>query len=372
VKSCIRAVYTVSWSGHVKILHIDKQHKARTHFFIRTDLLSLCNITQTQDSSGLNDAPESFQHSIFKNRYSSRTLHSSVISIKNSQYKIFILNDEFTDLAVEVDKFITRKLNSPSLIKIKCSNIKKQIHNNECTNDFEIIKPIYSRNPGSHYFHKFEIPIFIPLLTNTLNTLKFDITNEFDEPLDLHAGAPTVLSMTFAKMSRDFNNFHCFVSPSSEFPENTVSNFTTSLQNPLILNNSWFVGLRDITFPNSFKNLTSDDNEVIISIINGDETVERLHIRIPNIKANSTSFVKYINSRIALMKPNICKLELNVDGYVLIISHVTLQMFLTPQLAYVLGFVHTSQSLDTPFWVSDKLVDDDFFRARFKMNVENI
>jgi len=168
-------------------------------FLIRSDVVDLCTISQERNIATFNDTINTFKSSIFKNRDAARTLQNSSLSLDNSSYKIFIINDEFTNLCLSVNKYLTRKNIIPRLIKIKCPNIRKQLHNNEYTNDIEVIKPNFSKKSNGHYFHHLERPIFISLLTNTLNSLKFIITNEYDEPLNLLTGAPTILSVAFKK-----------------------------------------------------------------------------------------------------------------------------------------------------------------------------
>jgi len=158
------------------------------------------------------------------------------------------------------------------------------------------------------------------------------------------------------------------VSPSLEFEENTASAFTSSLPNPIVLSNLWSVGLRDITFPNSFKNLPTEENEIHILLFDDDDAnniTKRILIKIPNIKATSKNFITYLNSKISISNPDLVHFELNAEGFVTIKSKEKLLVFLTAHLAYLLGFETPATPIET-FWLSKKLVKGDFLKPPTK------
>jgi len=166
--------------------------------------LDSANITQDfhpLSNEEFDDIDHEYKLSIFKNRRIGRILNASVIEIDGALYKIFVMNDEFKNMKIGINFTGLLKNNfiKPNLIKIKCENIRTQVHNNMYTNDIELLQWDSYKAQNHHYFHEFETRIFIPLLTTTLTELKFYITDEYDEILNLETGLPTILSVTFKK-----------------------------------------------------------------------------------------------------------------------------------------------------------------------------
>jgi len=195
---------------------------------------------------------------------------------------------------------------NPMLVKLKCFNIRNQMLDNQHTNDVEIFE--WSSSLTGYYFHEFEKTVFIPLLTSNLRNLKFAITDENNDMLRLDPTHPSILSVTFRKMCTDYKSFYVRLSSTSEFTTNTGSNYRSTLPRALKFKSQWFVGLRNISFPNSFHMfpLNSEQNEVRISNSEG----LLCYVDFGNLPVLAAeTLLRYINRKINSTHPGLISLE---------------------------------------------------------------
>lgn len=306
--------------------------------FIRTDLADRLTITQNFKPVDQNfrERPKRLFNSVI----SARNLNNNIVNTGSHNYKLFVFNIEYKSLTLEFKKFMNGYLAIPNLIKIKCQNIRSQVFNNTYSQDIELVKPEFNEK-GEHYFHEFETPLFIPLLNTNLNSLKFQLTDEYDEQLSLSTGLPTILSATFMKMPSDYKCFNIRLTPTTDSVENNSSKFKTVLPNTFTFNEKWSVGLKDITFPNQFKNLPSDDNDIVIIKLTNELKViqnERHKIPIPNIKANLQEFLNYLNLKMTAVNAFTFELDSNTNT-VSIKSKTNANISISKNLAQFLGFL---------------------------------
>jgi len=244
--------------------------------FIRNDFLDSADFHQ--DKSVLSkeeyeNITHEYKNTIFKNQDSARLLNKSRIDISGAFYTIFVINDEFKNLKMTMnyEGILENNYIKPNLIKIKCFNIRKQVYNSIYTNDIEVFQWNSYKAQNNHYFHEFENRVFIPLLSPTLNNLKFSITNEYDEPLELETGHPTILSVTLKKMNVNYKTFIIRLSPSLEDENSTPSSFKTILPNTYTFDPSWMVCLKSMSFPNAFKIFPTEKEVIHIYDCTSDE-----------------------------------------------------------------------------------------------------
>ncbi len=309
--------------------------------FLRQDLIARCDITQETDfvneSEDINTL--SARNPLFQNLINARELNNTYLRIGSHNYKLLVINKEYKAIIIEFKKFMDGFLTIPNMIKIQCENIRSQVFNNTHSNDIEIIKPNFDLK-GSHYFQEFKKPLFVPLLNSDLSNLTFTLTNEYDEQLRLSTGLPTILSVTFKKMTSDYKSFNITVTPTFNIQGNTISQFRTVLPQTFNFNEKWSVGLKSITIPNHFKLLPSDDNDIVIFKLTDDMKIipnEKYKIQIPNIRANPGDFIEYLNSKILPADAfNFIKSDTNEIS---IKARKNISIFISKNLAQVLGLI---------------------------------
>lgn len=363
----------VTKSGNNKFTIKSKRTNERL-FFLRNDLVERCNISQDTSFINLNTykkiLPMAFM--LFRNLTNARDLNNSFLRIGSHNYKMFVLNEEFLSLNIEFKKYMKGFLAIPNLIKIKCDNIRNQVFNNTHSNDIELIRPNFD-NEGSHYFHEFEKPVFIPLLNSNLDNLTFHLTDEYNEQLTLSTGLPTILSITLKKMSSEFKSFNIRLTPTFDVINNTSSKFKTILPNTFSFNKNWSFGLKDITFPNHFKILPSEENEVVVIKLNNDMKMiqtEKHKIPIPNLRTNLNDLINYLNDKVLAI--DAFKFEYDNDTkFISIKTRTNINVYISKHLAQILGFISlTASENDTSYWKGINLKSKTIKKAEYPANIK--
>jgi len=208
------------------------------------------------------------------------------------------MNEEHTSINIDFKGFTENFLSIPNIIKIKCDNIRAQIFNNSHSKDIEVVKPRF-KNFEDHYFHEFENPIYVRLLNTALRDLTFELTDEYDNQLNLKEGIPTLLQLSFKRMSSISKSFSVRLTPIITEEENSVSKFSNVLPNILDLNENWRVGLKEITFPSNIKTFPNDKNEILVQEYDANMkeiSGKEFTFKIPNDVFNVDLFVKTLNN----------------------------------------------------------------------------
>lgn len=311
--------------------HPDRQYERI--FFLRGDFCEKSEITQdTFLTPETNEIITTTNFHLTRTSNHAQFLNNSDIILSNTPYKIFILNHEFVNLNIDFKKFEENFLSIPNLIKIKCDNIRAQIFNDHHSKDIEVIKPRF-HDKLSHYFHEFEDPIFLPLLNTRLRDLTFELTDEYNNRLMLDEGIPTLLQLSFKKMSNSNRSFSVRLTPTIQNSENSVNKFTNILPATLNFNENWRVGLKEITFPSIMKSLPNDNNQIIVSIL--DESLNKTPhpdniFTIVNQVFDKTTLVKKLNDRMAVL--NILKFSI-VENCLHVISKENCEIGVSYNLA---------------------------------------
>jgi len=335
-------------------------------FFIRTDLVDRCTITQDTSFKNLNTyiRPVNTPYELFRNYQNARDLNKTYLTIGQHKYKLFVINDEFRHLNIEFEKSLIGLGKIPDLIKIKCDNIRSQVYNNTHSNDLNLIKPKFD-DKGSHYFHEFENPLFIPLLNTNIYSLTFQLTDGNDKQLNLATGLPTILAVTFQKMYLDYKSFNIRLSPTHDIQENTSSSFKNILPGTFTFDQTWSVGLKDITFPNHFKNLPSNENEIVILKLNNEMKIvnnQKHKIPIANIRSNAQNFITYLNDKLFAIDAIDFSYD-NDSKQVSIKAKTNAHVYISKNLAQLLGFSPFESSTS-----STNVSTKQYWKNTFKVN----
>jgi len=277
-------------------------------FFIRQDFYEKSSITQNtkfiQETNYIidNEHNEKF---LFESYTNAQILNDSNVVFNNITYKIFVLNKEYVSMNIDLLQFNNNPVFLPNLIKIKCNNIKSQLFNNSHSKDIEVIKPDFKDHTTHRFhFHEFENPIYYPLLNTCLRDLTFELTDENNTRLTLSENLPTLLQLNFKRMSSHSKSFSIRLTPKIDDGNNQVNKFTNVLPSILNLNENWRVGLKEITFPSSIKSLPSDENYLIINLLDTNLKIKPLSehkCKILNDKFNSETLIKYLNEKTAML-----------------------------------------------------------------------
>lgn len=277
-------------------------HNIERIFFIRKDLFDKASISQNIITFEETNQIIMDEGIMFSNNTSAKLLNRSTTIMNNITYVILVMNKEHTNLQIDFEGFEENFLSIPNIIKIKCDNVRAQIFNNTHSKDLEVIKPKF-KNLNEHYFHEFENPVYVKLLNTSLRDLTFELTDEFDNHLNLKEGIPTVLHVSFKRMNPTNKSFSVRLAPFITEEANTISKFSNVLPNILNLDENWRVGLKEITFPSRVKTFPGNYNEIVIRELNAQRQyiphdLKEHKFIIPDGMYDEDSFLEILNSKV--------------------------------------------------------------------------
>jgi len=140
----------------------------------------------------------------------------------------------------------------PKYIRVVCDNIQPQIINNTHSKDLLIFSPDYTLQED-YTFKEIECIDFIPLLNQSLSTIKIQLLDEDNQHLQLYAGHATIIKLILRKMSNAKTfNIRLTSAPNNDFPDNKLSQFKVKLPAPVNLDKSWKVCVNTISHPSVF------------------------------------------------------------------------------------------------------------------------
>lgn len=320
------------------VLSNKPQHNVERIFFIRKDFFDKSSIEQLISQQPETNTIDTDESILFSSITNARLVNKSIIIMNNISYVILIINKEHISLNIDFTRFKENFLSIPNLIKIKCDNIRTQIFNNTHSKDIETFKPSF-QNIDNHYFHEFENPTYVKLLNTSLRDLTFELTDEYDNRLNLRDGISTVLQVSFKRMTANKKSFSIRLTPLITVEENSVSKFSSILPNILNLNENWRVGLKEITFPTNIKTLPSDYNEIRVRELN-----KKMQYIPRNFKEHKFNLENEIYTEESLLKTIKSKMEsLNwltfsiVDNSLHVVSTKNCDITIHNDLAMLLG-----------------------------------
>ena len=279
------------------------EHNIERIFFIRKDFFDKSSVRQSvnhQPDTNVIDTDESI---LFSSIRSARLINKTIVTMNNISYVILVINKEHVNLSIDFTNFKENFLSIPHLIKVKCDNIRSQIFNNTHSKDIETFKPSFHEF-DNHYFHEFENPTYVKLMNTSLKDLTFELTDEYDNCLNLKDGISTVLQVSFKRMSANKKSFSIRLTPLVTVEENSVCKFRSILPNILNLNENWRVGLKEITFPTNIKTFSSNFNEIRVRELN-----QKMQYIPKNLKEHKFNLENAIYTKESLLSTIISKLE---------------------------------------------------------------
>jgi hypothetical protein len=281
-----------------------------------------------------------FVESIEKNELSensfSQSVHQTIMSLNGINYKIFTITNHSNILKIKIKN--ENKLDNqflPPLIKIKTNLIKQQVFNNTYSQDLAIITPDSNKiNSNNFFFYELEKKIFYPLSNTNISNIDITITDKENKQLHLKTGIPTIVQLSFEKMSKYKKSFNMYLTsePTTTFSTNTSNKFKIHLPKMFTFDPYWKVGLTKIHFRKSFKTFITDQYIKILSI---DKTTTT--IKITNQKYTKTMLLNILTDE--FNKIGFIDFSHNqVTDLINISTKQKCKILLSKQLACILGF----------------------------------
>jgi hypothetical protein len=181
-------------------------------------------------------------------------------TINNDSYEVYKCT---TDTSITIDLNGVFSLNLPKIIKVKCKNIRDQIFNDKHEKDLLVFCPQIDKqqeNKSEYFFHEFEARTYCSLENTILDQISFDLVNEYDEPLHLDKGVPTLLKLDIIAMEKSKKSFNIRIASDNV----NRSNFTIKLPQTLHFDENWRVSLSSINLPNTFNTFSIDEDHLKI------------------------------------------------------------------------------------------------------------
>ena len=280
-------------------------------------------------------------------------MFNELIIFDGEVYYKYYLHTGFQWLQLSLRKVNTKKV--PNIVKLKFNGIRSQIFDTINSRDLICFHPNISveNDKKRYFFHEIDKKTFFPLENTTLDTLEFNLVDQYDKHIKLNTGVATLVRLQFRKMPYFKKSFSVTMTsrPNETYPNNTNSNFTLELPETLYLNKNWRVSVNAVNLPNYFNTLPSN-NYIIIrydkhDTINSKVVSSRPTVVIPMPEKVFTKneLLEYINSRISSQcKESIITFEENIESgeyhpTVLIkINKPNALIGITKNLALLLGY----------------------------------
>jgi hypothetical protein len=190
----------------------------------------------------------------------SNKIHNVKVCLYNCEiYHIFEVSDEVGKL--ESEKFNLDEKIYPQILKIKCDAIRPQILNQTMTKDMIIFSPDFNQR-DDYYFKEIEVIDYIPIAYTTLKSITISIQDENNNPLALTKGHASIIKMNLRQVHplKESFNIRITSEKTTEFPNNTNTEFSNRLPFPIKLDSSWKVCLINVNYPSKFTTFLKDEN----------------------------------------------------------------------------------------------------------------
>ena len=233
----------------------------------------------------------------------------------------------------------------PSLVKLKCMNIKPQIVNDTYSQDLVVFCPDFEKKE-KFFYHEFDSLQYVPLSNTILKDIEIGLCDEKNRFLQLSSGTPTIVKLSLKKMDTKKESFNVRLtsSPNKEYKNNKSSSFRVVLPVTLNLDRSFKVALTSISHPNDFNTFLEDEDSRSMAITwrnndTSDSTLVRHKLTLKEHYTNSEDLVNDIHN--FLQEKNIGSAYIKEEtlhfyfdrNCILIIGNYLLR---------ILGFTHTS------------------------------
>lgn len=212
--------------------------------------------------------------------------------IAGENYTSYFIAD---DHVIEIDIKNFAKVEIPQILKVKSNFIRDQVYNSEHAKDLTCFTPNLSQK-DDFSFYEVERKNFIQLNNTILDVLDFKITDGLDRQISLHEGTPTIIKLNFRQMDARKKSFHIRLSSaaSTEFPNNSLSQFSVRLPKTYYFNRDWKVALASILIPGRFNTFPSR-GEIRFEFY--ESGVKKVYTKeIPNRELSKDEVLEFLNT----------------------------------------------------------------------------
>lgn len=242
------------------------------------------------------------------------------------------------DTSVTSDIYDLEDRHYPKLIKIVCNNIQPQIFNSTYSQDLLIFSPDFKAT-GNYFYKEIECIDYIPLLSNTLDTINIKVVDENNQQLQLATGHATIIKLDIKKMERTKKSFNVRLTSakSIDFPDNTNYHFKVKLPVPVHVDNrEWKVCVNSINHPANFSAMLIEEatRQVVFKNIT-DGSVSSFHFK-KHFEYKNESLIFELNN--FLTEHDIGKFELLPNGQRQLTIEQPGRLIMHKNLAKILGY----------------------------------
>ena len=220
------------------------------------------------------------------------------------------------------------------IIKIKCLNIRSQIFNDSLNNDLAYITSFAN---GDFQYQEIENPVFLPILTNELTQLSFELTdldNNLLSPKPEDFLIPTTLKLRLRKMNVKSKSFKLTI---SQKITREISDFTYILNKPLLFKeNNWKVCLRSVSLP-----VSKPYFQIFYAFPNQRWQLHK--VQIPNQSYDALALFEMVRDKLKLLPIEITERNNRIQ----IKARLEVKIIFEVEIARALGLCHECKG--TPF-----------------------
>jgi len=228
------------------------------------------------------------------------------IEIKVDLIEIFYKNEKYYAAHIQSNKHNivcenVAEVMFPTLVKLKCGNIRSQIMNSSYSQDLVVFCPDFSKK-DKFFYHEFDSLQYVPLSNTILKDIEISLCDEKDRLLQLSSGIPTILKLSLKKMDTKKESFNLRLTSAQneEHKNNMSSSFKVTLPVTLNLDRKWKVALTSISHPNEFNTFLKDEDSrsLLVSWKNSDNDITpiRHKLTLKEYYSNTSTIVNEINN----------------------------------------------------------------------------
>jgi len=228
------------------------------------------------------------------------------IEIKVDLIEIFYKNEKYYAAHIQSNKHNivcenVAEVMFPTLVKLKCGNIRSQIMNSSYSRDLVVFCPDFSKK-DKFFYHEFDSLQYVPLSNTILKDIEISLCDEKDRLLQLSSGIPTILKLSLKKMDTKKESFNLRLTSAQneEHKNNMSSSFKVTLPVTLNLDRKWRVALTSISHPNEFNTFLKDEDSrsLLVSWKNSDNDITpiRHKLTLKEYYSNTSTIVNEINN----------------------------------------------------------------------------
>ena len=276
--------------------------------------------------------------------------------------------------SIQCENEYNKKVLLPKIIKIYCNEIVDTVESSS-RNKLLAILPGVEKNDGNSYNYELMTNVSVPLSSSYINSIDFELKDEYDNRLEFAAGFATYLKTSINSMNNKIQDTYltCFSGDAISkklYPNNKNNSFTVMLAEELTKGHfeKWDMALLNASLPTATSNILDGKNYIKIESLNDDSInyIAKLPIGLYTEHSN------FINVLQEDLKKN-AKINLSVAferKFRLVNKNpITIQVTMPVSLALIMGFISDvleNKSTHT-FKIGSKKIFTAGFDANFKM-----